>query len=144
MTAQARSTTATHRAESRPHRTYSRPKQRNHDSDLLDSPAVAPCRVDDSIPRRAIRAVIPRRRRSRLLMDVARSCDGYCRGVTVSLILALLPRIGSAVAGSGTNAVHLPGSGASSGSGSPVNLKSRLAPAIWEFHAAHAIRRPSR
>jgi hypothetical protein len=63
-TAQASSTNANQRPESRSHRTWSRRQQLSHDSARSNLPLVSPKpRADGSIPRRAIREVIPRRRR---------------------------------------------------------------------------------
>jgi hypothetical protein len=61
-TAQATSTNANHRPASLSHRTWSRRQQLNQDSDRSTFHRWSPSRVEDSIPRRAIRAVIPRRR----------------------------------------------------------------------------------
>jgi hypothetical protein len=62
-TAQATSTNANHRSESRSQRTPSRRQQLNHDSDRSTFHRCRPSRVEDSTPRRAIRGRIPRRRR---------------------------------------------------------------------------------
>jgi hypothetical protein len=62
-TAQASSTKANHRPESRSHRTCSRLKQLNHDSARSTIHRCRPSLVEDSTPRRAIGARIPRRRR---------------------------------------------------------------------------------
>jgi hypothetical protein len=67
--AQASRTNANHRPESRSHRTCSRLKQLSHDSDRSTYQRWRPSLADDSIPRRAIRAVIPRRRSS-VLQDL--------------------------------------------------------------------------
>jgi hypothetical protein len=61
-TAQATSTNANHRPESLSQRTCSRLKQLNQDSDRSTRQRWRPSRVDDSICRRAIRDLIPRRR----------------------------------------------------------------------------------
>jgi hypothetical protein len=61
--AQATSTNANHRPESRSQRTCSRLKQLNHDRDRSTFQRWRPSLVDDSICRRAIRALMPRRRR---------------------------------------------------------------------------------
>ena len=58
-TAQASSTNANHRPESRSHRTCSRLQQLNHDSDRSTRQRCRPNLVDDSTPRRAIRGRIP-------------------------------------------------------------------------------------
>jgi len=55
-------TDANHCTESRSHRTWSRRQQLNQDSDRSIFHRWSPSRADDSIPRRAIRGVIPRRR----------------------------------------------------------------------------------
>jgi hypothetical protein len=62
-TAQATSTNANHRSESRSQRIPSRRQQLNHDSDRSTFHRCRPSRVEDSTPRRAIRGRIPRRRR---------------------------------------------------------------------------------
>jgi hypothetical protein len=61
-TAQANTTNANHRPASRSHRTCSRRQQLNHDSERSTFQRCRPSRDEDSICRRAIRAVIPRRR----------------------------------------------------------------------------------
>jgi hypothetical protein len=61
-TAHATSTNANHRPESRSHRTCNRRQQLNHDSDRSIFHRWRPSRTDDSIPRRPIRGMIPRRR----------------------------------------------------------------------------------
>jgi hypothetical protein len=61
--AQASSTNANHRPLSRSQRTCRRLKQLNHDSARSTFHRCRPSRVDGSIPRRAIRGLIPRRRR---------------------------------------------------------------------------------
>ena len=61
-TAQASSTNANHRPESRSHRTWSRRQQLSHDSDRSTRQRYRPSLVEDSTPRRAIRGRIPRRR----------------------------------------------------------------------------------
>jgi hypothetical protein len=61
-TAQATSTNANHRPESLSHRTCSRRQQLSQDSDRSTFDRWRPSRTDDSIPRRAIRGLIPRRR----------------------------------------------------------------------------------
>jgi hypothetical protein len=60
--AEASSTNANHRPGPRSHRTPSRLKQLSHDSDRSIH-RWRPSLVDGSIPRRAIRGLIPRRRR---------------------------------------------------------------------------------
>jgi hypothetical protein len=61
--AHATSTNANHRPEPRSHRTCSRRKQLSHDSDRSTFQRWRRSRVDDSTSRRAIRDLIPRRRR---------------------------------------------------------------------------------
>jgi hypothetical protein len=53
---------ANHRSKSRSHRTCSRRQHDSHDGVRSNRQRWRPSRVDDSMPRRAIRAVIPRRR----------------------------------------------------------------------------------
>jgi hypothetical protein len=60
--AQASSTNANHRSEPRSHRTCSRRQQLSHDNVRSTRHRCRPRRVEDSIPRRAIRGLIPRRR----------------------------------------------------------------------------------
>ena len=62
VSAQATSTKAKNRPESRSHRTCSRRQQLSHDSARSIFQRCRPSRADDSTPRRAIRGRIPRRR----------------------------------------------------------------------------------
>jgi hypothetical protein len=62
-TAQASSTNANHRPESRSHRTCRRRQLLSQDNARSIFQRWRPSRVEDSIPRRAIRGLIPRRRR---------------------------------------------------------------------------------
>jgi hypothetical protein len=70
-TAQATSTNANHRPASRSQRTCNRLKQLSHDSDRSTFQRWRPSRVDASTCRRAIRAVIPRRRSQARLARLA-------------------------------------------------------------------------
>jgi len=62
VSAQATSTKANHRPESRSQRACSRLKQLSHDSARSIFHRCRPSRADDSTPRRAIHGRIPRRR----------------------------------------------------------------------------------
>jgi hypothetical protein len=62
-TAQASSTNANQRPEFQSHRTPSRRQQLSHDSDRSTFRRCRPSRTNASIPPRAIRGRIPRRRR---------------------------------------------------------------------------------
>jgi hypothetical protein len=62
ITAQATSTNANHRPQSRSHHTWSHLKQFTHDSVRSTRQRRRPSRVEDSTPSRAIRGRIPRRR----------------------------------------------------------------------------------